>query len=101
MKTTSIIIPNLNNDGSDNAAVIKNAISHMVDLNGGATTWGAKGFWKNDEGKLYADDVTVIQSASTLEDAAEIDALAAAVLEATDQEAVYYDFDGQATIKNR
>lgn len=101
MKLATLIIPALDNDGSDNAAVIENAISAMVDMNGGATAWNAKGFWKNEDGKLYQDDVKIIQSATTQKSDSFLDGLASLVLEATDQEAVYYSFDGQPVIKTK
>ncbi|RAI01081.1 molybdenum cofactor biosynthesis protein MoaE [Acuticoccus sediminis] len=97
---TKIIIPNLDNDGSSNADVLDRAIGNVCTLFGGATVYAAKGYWLNDEGRLYEDEVSVIVSASTDGDAA-VDALrslARDVLAVTDQEAVFISVGGKAEI---
>jgi len=98
MKKATLIIPMTDNDGSDNTAVILQAISHMVDVNGGATVWNAQGYWKNEDGKLYVDGVKIIESATIQNDDHAMQERADLVLQATDQEAVYYSFDGKAVI---
>ena len=101
MKLTTIIIPHKDNDGSDNAVTISATVSEMVDQFGGATSWDAQGHWKNLEGRLYVDDVKIIQSATAAPADATMEILASLVLETTDQEAVFYTVDGIATIKTR
>ncbi len=94
-----LIIPNLDNDGTDNAEIIKSSIYNMCSLFGGATASQGKGYWINETGKLYEDDVTVIVSASLGGDKSkELRELAELVLEVTDQEAVFMSFNGQAEI---
>ena len=101
MNLATIIIPVLDNDGTDNAPVIDQTLHAMIDMHGGATVWNAEGFWKSDEGKLYKDDVKIIQSATTAKSDAFMDELAGLVLKATDQEAVYYSLDGRPVIKTK
>lgn len=94
-----LIIPNYDNDGSDNAALIKSSITNMCGLFGGATATQGVGYWVSDAGKLYEDEVTVIVAASLNGDkSAELRELAQLVLDVTDQEAVFMSFNGQAEI---
>lgn len=95
-----LIIPKLDNDGSDNAAVIEDAVRTMCGTFGGATVYDAAGFWVNPEGHLYRDEVSVIVSAATVEGAARdaMLALARRVLDLTDQEAVFVSINGKAEI---
>ena len=67
---TKIIIPLRDNDGSDNAPVLDRAIRALCGQFGGATVYGAKGYWLNDEGRLFVDDVAVIVSSATDADTA-------------------------------
>ena len=95
-----IIIPRLDNDGSDNAAVIDATLIRMCGLFGGATAFDALGYWVNDAGRLFRDDVVVVVSAATDRDVAQaalVD-LARSVLAATDQEAVFVSVGGDAQI---
>lgn len=101
MLKATLIIPTIDNDGSDNSAVILQAIHHMIDINGGATVWSAQGYWKNDDGKLFADAVKVIESATSQNDDAAMREIAELVLDATDQEAVFYSFGPQAVILSK
>lgn len=68
---------------TDKPAITAGAISHTR----GATAWNASGFWVSPEGRLYEDDVRVIQSAVTKSDAneASLRALAQDILSDTDQ----------------
>lgn len=94
-----MIIPHQDNDGSDNAALIEDAIRAMCVSFGGATVYDAKGFWVNNEGRLYEDTVAVIKSAAKDDESAEaVRALARRVLKLTDQEAVFISVNGQAEI---
>ncbi len=95
-----LIIPKTDNDGSDNSALIETSIARMCNLYGGATVYDAAGFWTNEEGRLFKDDVAVIVSAATdMNDAKEeLRALAAQILDATDQEAVFLSVGGDAEI---
>jgi hypothetical protein len=97
---TEIIIPRLDNDGSDNAETIRSVVAQMCGTFGGATVFDASGFWVNMEGRLYEDKVAVIVSAATSEaDALEqMRALARMVLQVTDQEAVFLSVNGKAEI---
>lgn len=96
LNTATIIIPVRDNDGSDNAAVIERTIRALCETHGGATAWNASGYWVSPEGRLYQDDVRVIQSAMTKTDAnkSALRALARDVLADTDQEAVYVSYAG-------
>lgn len=97
-----LIIPTHDNDGSDNARVIESAITSFCGLFGGATVYDASGYWTNDAGRLFEDQVKVIVSAApnggeaTAED--DLRELAQMVLDATDQEAVYMAAGGKVTI---
>ncbi len=95
-----LIIPQNDNDGSDNSEVIRNAVISMCQTYGGATVFDAAGFWVNTDGHLYEDAVKVITSAATEETGARADLrkLARMVLDATDQEAVFLSVGGQAEI---
>lgn len=95
-----LIIPKLDNDGSDNAAVIEDAVRTMCSTFGGATVYEAAGFWVNADGRLYHDPVSVIVSAATAEGEARdaMVALARRVLDLTDQEAVFVSINGKAEI---
>lgn len=95
-----MIIPKLDNDGSDNAAVIEDAVRAMCGTFGGATVYDAAGFWVNAQGHLYQDAVSVIVSAATAEGEARetMLALARRVLDMTDQEAVFVSINGKAEI---
>ena len=94
-----VIIPKLDNDGSDNAAHIEGTIAMFCDLFGGATVFEAAGFWKDAEGTLYRDAVSVIASDTTRNDACDdLLALARDLLAVTDQKAVYVSIDGKAEI---
>ncbi|MCF3935022.1 molybdenum cofactor biosynthesis protein MoaE [Acuticoccus sp. M5D2P5] len=96
---TKIIIPVLDNDGSDNAAVLDRTIRTVCGLFGGATVYAAKGYWLNDEGRLYEDAVSVVVSYSTNDEAMDsLRALAREVLDLTDQEAVFISVGGSAEI---
>ena len=46
-----MIIPNMDNDGSDNAAVIERTVREMCAMFGGVTTYEANGFWVSDTGR--------------------------------------------------
>lgn len=95
-----IIIPRFDNDGSDNAAVIDATLIRMCGLFGGATAFDARGYWVNDAGRLFRDDVVVMVSAATDKAAAQaalVD-LARSVLAATDQEAVFVSVGDDAQI---
>lgn len=96
LNTATIIVPLKDNDGSDNSAVIDRTIRSLCETHGGATSWVAKGYWVNANGKLFADDVVVIQSAMTKSEGNReaLRALAALVLADTDQEAVYVSYPG-------
>lgn len=94
-----LIIPREDNDGGDNSVVIENGIRSMCQIFGGATVYAAQGYWTNDAGRLFVDDVAVIMSAAIEgqgQDA--LRALALDVLDATDQEAVFMSFGGKAEI---
>ncbi|AUQ92776.1 hypothetical protein PhaeoP24_04218 (plasmid) [Phaeobacter inhibens] len=95
-----LIIPTLDNDGSDNSAIIERNIAQMCKLYGGATVTDAKGYWINDEGRLFEDAVKVLVSATTDKDSAmaELEKLAQDILDATDQEAVFLSVGGEAKI---
>jgi hypothetical protein len=95
-----LIIPAQDNDGSDNSPVIKAAIANFCKLYGGATVYDAAGYWINEEGRLYEDQVKVLVSAATDKKGAkdQLRALARDVLEATDQEAVFLSVGGDAEI---
>lgn len=95
-----LIIPHRDNDGSDNAEVIRQSVSHLCGVYGGATVYAAKGYWLNAEGHLYEDEVAVLVSAATDEVAAldDVRALARRVLDLTDQEAVFVSVNGRAEI---
>lgn len=97
---TELIIPTHDNDGTDNAAVIEQAIKAMCDHFGGVTAYDAKGYWTNSAGRLFVDNVTVLVSAATQEAEAKatLHELAREVLNATDQEAVFLSVGGQAEI---
>lgn len=96
LNTATIIIPLLDNDGSDNSAVIDRTIRALCATHGGATAWDAAGYWASPEGQLYKDGVKVIQSAMTKSDdnRSSLRALALDVLADTDQEAVYVSYAG-------
>lgn len=98
MKKVELIIPNYDNDGSDNSELIKEAIKGLCQSFGGATVYQAKGFWVNDKGHLFEDAVSVIISATETNAMNELEALADMVLKATDQEAVFVSHDGNAKI---
>lgn len=95
-----LIIPAKDNDGSDNAEVVKSAIKDFCKLYGGATVYDAAGYWINEDGRLYEDQVKVLVSAATDKASAktELRDLAKAVLRATDQEAVFLSVGGEAEI---
>lgn len=95
-----LIIPVLDNDGSDNSAIIKAQTIALVKLYGGATTYDAKGAWVCSEGVLYEDDVKVLVSATTDKANAkeQMRKLAREVLETTDQLAVYFKAGDDAEI---
>jgi hypothetical protein len=95
-----LIIPKLDNDGSDNSQVIDSAIATMCKTFGGATAYDANGFWVNESGKLFKDAVTVLVAAATQKEEANNAAidLAKKVLAATDQEAVFVSVGGDAKI---
>ncbi|MBT3142927.1 molybdenum cofactor biosynthesis protein MoaE [Ruegeria litorea] len=95
-----LIIPTHDNDGSDNAVIIESAVADLCKLYGGATVYAASGFWVNDAGRLFEDQVKVLVSAATDKDAAkaELRNLAKDILEITDQEAVFVSVGGEAEI---
>ncbi|EBA18418.1 hypothetical protein RSK20926_11884 [Roseobacter sp. SK209-2-6] len=95
-----LIIPALDNDGSDNSAVIEAAIKSFCKLYGGATVYEASGYWVNDAGHLYEDAVKVLVSAATKKEEAkeQLRGLAREVLAVTDQEAVFLSVGGEAEI---
>ena len=96
LNTASIIIPLKDNDGSDNSQVIERTIRTLCETHDGATAWEAKGYWVNPKGKLFKDDVTVIQSAMTKQEGNReaLRELARDILSDTDQEAVYVSHPG-------
>ncbi|MDO6523282.1 molybdenum cofactor biosynthesis protein MoaE [Shimia thalassica] len=97
---TELVIPTLDNNGSDNAEIIRKSIAAMCQTFGGATVYDASGFWVNADGRLYEDGVKVIVSAATEENAA-LDLMrdiARDVLDATDQEAVFLAVGDKAEI---
>jgi len=95
-----MIIPNMDNDGSDNAAVIERTVREMCAMFGGVTAYEANGFWVSDTGRLYKDAVTVLISAKTEDDELKRAAreIALRVLNETDQEAVFFSVGGKAEI---
>lgn len=95
-----LIIPALDNDGSDNSAIIEKNIAELCKLYGGATVYTAEGFWINEAGRLFKDDVKVLVSAATDKDSAkaQLRELAKDILAATDQEAVFLSVGGDAEI---
>ena len=104
LNTAQIIIPKTDNDGSDNSDVIERTITDLCSLYGGATVWDANGFWTNEAGRLYKDEVSVIQSAMTKsrKNRDALRNLAQAILTDTDQEAVYVSHaDGAVEIIER
>lgn len=97
-----IIIPIFDNDGSDNAAVIEQAIREMCAKFGGVTVYEAKGFWMNEDARLFEDRVNVLIAAVTETAASDtLNELAKAVLDETDQEAVFVALNGDAKIVKR
>jgi len=85
-----MIIPNNDNDGSDNTQVIESAVKEMCALYGGVTAYQAQGYWANAMGRLYKDDVTVLVSAALESDHwDDLRELGRLVLKNTDQEAVF------------
>ncbi len=98
-----LIIPNNDNDGAPNEALIERSIADVCKAFGGATVYDARGCWVNDDGKLYDEPVTVIASAATDRKMASgfLASAAKALLDATDQEAVFTSIDGEATIFER
>lgn len=94
-----MIIPNLDNDGSDNAPIIEGAVKRMCELYGGVTAYQAQGHWVNETRRLYKDDVTVLISAALENDHwGDLRELGQMVLESTDQEAVFIARGDQAEI---
>ncbi len=94
-----MIIPNQDNDGSDNAELIETCITRFCENYGGATVYQANGFWINEEGRLFKDDVSVIIAAAIEgKKAEEVRDLAKMVLGVTDQEAVFVSINGKAEI---
>lgn len=97
---TELIIPKFDNDGTDNAALIERNIAAMCNAFGGATVYEANGYWTNDRGTLFKDEVSVIVSAATDQTAAQeiLRSAAREILGATDQEAVFISVGDQAEI---
>ena len=94
-----MIIPTLDNDESDNTLTIESAIQSMCAMYGRATVFDARGYWSNEAGRLYKDDVVVIRSASDNGKQNEaLRFLARRVLQVTDQEAVFISIGGKAEI---
>lgn len=59
---TKIIIPNKDNDGSDNAVVLDGAIRVVCKRFGGATVCQAKGYWLNQTDRLsVGGDAEIIE----------------------------------------
>lgn len=98
--TVELIIPALDNDGSDNTPVITKAIADFCKLYGGAAVYDAAGYWINENGRLFEDQVKVMVSAATDKASAkaELRSLAQDVLDATDQEAVFLSVGGEAEV---
>lgn len=96
LTSASIIIPMKDNDGSDNSPIIERTIRTLCETHGGATAWEAKGFWVNNSGRLFKDDVMVIQSAMTKQEGNReaLRELARGILADTDQEAVFVSHAG-------
>jgi len=96
LTSASIIIPVKDNDGSDNSSIIERTIRTLCETHGGATAWEAKGFWVNQKGRLFKDDVMVIQSAMTKQEGNReaLRELARGILSDTDQEAVFVSHAG-------
>ena len=95
-----LIIPRKDNDGSDNAAVIRAAITRFCETFGGATVLDGAGYWLDAEGTLYEDQIALIMSAATEATAArdELVSIARRVLDLTDQKAVFLSVNGKAEI---
>lgn len=95
-----LIIPALDNDGSDNSTIIEKNIVELCKLYGGATVYSADGFWINEAGRLFKDEVKVLVSAATDKTAAmaQLREMANQTLAATDQEAIYLSVGGDVEI---
>ncbi len=95
-----VIVPNYDNDGANNAAVVEMTIRQVCAQFGGATVFQAKGYWVNDNGHLYEDQVSVVVSAA-IEQAAALEVardIARDILALTDQEAVFISVGDKAEI---
>ena len=94
-----LIIPNNDNDGSDNSATIESTIKQLCGMYGGCTAYSANGFWVNNEGRLFKDEVTVLIAAA-LENTKvdELREIAKGLLTHTDQEAIFMAVGDQAEI---
>lgn len=95
-----VIIPRFDNDGSDNADIIRSSVLRMCTIFGGATVYDAKGYWVSDAGDLYEDAVAVVMSAALGNQDArqEVRDIAREVLDLTDQLAVFVSVGGDAEI---
>lgn len=95
-----IVIPHRDNDGTDNADVIKNAIKHLCSAFGGGTVLHGEGHWVAPDGQLYVGPVAVITSTATDREQAraEMVSLAKRVMAFTDQKAVFISIDGDGDI---
>ena len=94
-----MIIPNQDNDGTDNALVIESTISQLCSMYGGCTAYAANGYWVNNAGRLFKDEVTVLVSAALENSKAdELRAIARKALKHTDQEAIFISIGDKAEI---
>ncbi len=99
MKKVEIIIPKLDNDGSDNSDLIEETIRGLCELYGGATAYEAKGYWLNEGGRLFVDqNVVIISAVPANEGPEEIRRLGRLVLDGSDQEAVFISVDNKSEI---
>lgn len=103
MMEAKIIVPHVDNAGRCLAAVIESTVIRACREFGGATVTDGHGAWICPAGRLYRDPVAVIVTATDGSDAARatIADMAADVIAATDQLAVYTALAGRATIVER
>ncbi len=91
MTRYTITVPSRLNDGSLVPVTVSQAyIAEVVEITGGATVTTGAGYWRNDDGKLYAEPVQIIATDSA--DPAVWEALeriAATIARELQQEAVY------------
>ena len=84
---------------ADNSAMVQHVMACMADMFGGATSTPAKGGWKSASGALVIEDVTIIYSYCTPEQASEyferVIQLCEHVKHAMQQEAVTLEYNNQ------